>query len=369
MKTGHLLFFSLIVLFVASCSSGKKAFEKGEYYEAVAKAVQRLKQKPDHDKSKETLKNAYPLALQELEQEAQNMLASNEMFKHRNTIGVYQRINSLAELVKSSPAALGVIRTPKTYYPEIGQLKEKASEELYAAGIQSMLKATRHDSRQAFFYFKECESFVPRYKEALEMMTQSERDGTLNVLYEETTHSYWTSSANFIKRIDEIQFIDLIHKNAAVAQLDKKKFDLNMLVSILKYSEGKPVITKKEQEIIDSVKVGEKTVNNVKVPTYQKIKGKFISYEKKVESIGSISISIHDNKTGNIVFSEEFKGTGRWSGSWASCTGDSRVFNKNQKQTCEKREPEPDIDAMKKQAREQIDSDVYNRLSNFLKNY
>src|SRR5687767_8388115 len=101
MKTGHLLFFSLILLFIASCSSGKKAFEKGDYYEAVAKAVQRLKQKPDHDKSKETLKSAYPLALQQLEQEAENMLASNDMFKHRNTIGVYQRINSLAEIVKS----------------------------------------------------------------------------------------------------------------------------------------------------------------------------------------------------------------------------------------------------------------------------
>jgi hypothetical protein len=368
MKSVYLLLFSVLSILNA-CSSGKKAFEKGDYYEAVVKSVSRLKQKPDHDKSKETLKNAYPLALQMLEQDAQNMLASNDMFKHRNAIQVYERINSLAETVKSSPAALSVIRTPKTYYKEIGEFKVKASEELYAAGISSMLKATRHDSRSAYFYFKECEAFTPRFKEALEMMTQSEKDGTLNVLYEETNYNYWTSSAIFVKKIDDIQFIDLFHKNVAVGQLDKKTFDLNMLISIQKYAEGKPVITKKETEIIDSVKTGEKVVNKVKVPTYKKIKGRLITNEKKVQSSGTVSVTIHDNKTGNIVFTQDFEGTGLWSGTWSTCAGDDRVFTKNQKQACERGEPSPDSNFLKKQAKEEIDNQVYSRLSSFLKNY
>src|SRR4051812_42616665 len=112
MKTRYQI-CSIALLMVMACSSGKKAFEKGDYYEAVVKSVSRLKQKPDHDKSKETLRNAYPLALQAMEQNAQNMLASNDMFKYRNTIQVYNQINALAELVKSSPAALSVVKTPK----------------------------------------------------------------------------------------------------------------------------------------------------------------------------------------------------------------------------------------------------------------
>jgi hypothetical protein len=368
MKTGRLM-CSIAALVILACSSGKKAFEKGDYYEAVTKSVARLKQKPDHDKSKETLRNAYPLALQSMEQNAQNVLASNDMFKYRNTIQVYNQINALAELVKSSPAALTVIKIPKTYYQEIGEFKEKASEELYTAGIQSMVKATRKDSRQAYFYFKECESYVPRYKEALEMMTQSERDGTLNVLWDESVTSQWTSSANFIRDLDKIQFLDLIHKNTAVAQIDKKTFDLNMLVSIQNYSEASPKVTKSEQQLVDSVKVGEKNVNNVKTPIYEKVHGKYTNFEKTVLSRGTISVTLHDNKTGNIVFSQQFDGNGKWTGSWGSCSGDSKVFSKAQRQNCDKGEPSPDFNSMKKQAQDEIEKKIYTELSGFLSNY
>jgi hypothetical protein len=60
MKPRHLL--------IPDCGSlskrlflGQKAYERGDYYEAVMQAVNRLRQNPDHDKSKEALKNAYPL--------------------------------------------------------------------------------------------------------------------------------------------------------------------------------------------------------------------------------------------------------------------------------------------------------------------
>jgi hypothetical protein len=369
MKTLRLLTIYCCAVLLWACSSGKKAYEKGDYYDAVSKAVARLKQKPDHDKSKETLRNAYPQALQVLEQNAQNILASNDMFKYRNSIQVYNQINQLAELIKSSPAALSVIRTPKNYYTEIGEYKEKASEELYTAGIASMLKATRRDSRQAYFYFKECETFVPRYKEALEMMTQSEKDGTLNVLWEESSYDQWTSSANIIRSLDQIQFVDLVHKNVAVGELDKKTFHLNMLVSILSYNESTPKVTKSEREITDSVKVGEKVVDNVKVPTYQKIKGKYISYEKLIESRGRVAVVLKDPKTGNIVLSQEFEGTGKWSGSWGACSGDDRVFTKAQRQACANGEPSPDKNILRNQAKENVDKAVTARLSSFLRDY
>ena len=81
----RLLFWSLIVLLTA-CSSGKKAFERGDYYDAVVKAIGRLKQKPDHSKSAETLQSAYPLALEFYETQAKNEIASNTPFKWKNAI-------------------------------------------------------------------------------------------------------------------------------------------------------------------------------------------------------------------------------------------------------------------------------------------
>jgi hypothetical protein len=232
-----------------------------------------------------------------------------------------------------------------------------------------MMKGNRHDSRKAYYYFQECETFVPKYKEALEMMTKSEKDGTLKVMYEETAHSYWTTSANFIKSLDQIQFVDITNKNIAVQQMDNMNFDLNMLVSILDYTENAPKVTKKLQEITDSVKVGEKLVKGVKVPNYQKIKGTYITYEKVVQSAGRVAVTISDKKTGNIVFSQEFEGHGQWSGTWGACSGDSRVFNKAQKQNCDNGEPKHDANSLKNQAKQDLDKIVYNSLSSFLKDY
>ncbi|MFZ2907448.1 MAG: hypothetical protein WAZ98_14685 [Cyclobacteriaceae bacterium] len=59
--TRLLILFGIIAL--SACTSGKKAYERGDYYEAVMQAVNRLRQNPDHDKSKEALKMPIPWPL------------------------------------------------------------------------------------------------------------------------------------------------------------------------------------------------------------------------------------------------------------------------------------------------------------------
>ncbi|HPM32390.1 MAG TPA: hypothetical protein PLJ60_18795, partial [Chryseolinea sp.] len=75
MKSRRLLFLFLLIL--TACSSGKKAYEQGDYYSAVLQAVNRLRQKPDHEKSAEALRNAYPLAIERLQEQVNNEIASN----------------------------------------------------------------------------------------------------------------------------------------------------------------------------------------------------------------------------------------------------------------------------------------------------
>ena len=73
MKT-HLPVFVLIVL-LSACSSGKKAYERGDYYGAVSKAVKRLRQNADHDKSIDIVRDAYPHAIEYFESQARNEIA------------------------------------------------------------------------------------------------------------------------------------------------------------------------------------------------------------------------------------------------------------------------------------------------------
>ena len=86
MKIRLLLALISSVILFNSCTSCKSALEKGNYYDAVSLAVNRLRQKPDHKKSQEVLRTSYKLAVEYLESDAQNQIASNANYKWRNAV-------------------------------------------------------------------------------------------------------------------------------------------------------------------------------------------------------------------------------------------------------------------------------------------
>ncbi|MFZ6014550.1 MAG: hypothetical protein ACOYXT_29695, partial [Bacteroidota bacterium] len=109
MKFGRLLpVIVLITAILTACSSGKKAYERGDYYEAVLKSVGRLRQNPDHSKSLDALKNSYPLAVEYLEGQANNEIASNSNYKWKNAIQSYNMINNMYEQIKQCPGCMKV---------------------------------------------------------------------------------------------------------------------------------------------------------------------------------------------------------------------------------------------------------------------
>src|SRR5690606_9120771 len=116
-----LYYLSIFVFFTTafSCSSGKKAYESGNYAEAVLKSVNRLRKNPDHKKSKETLRKSYPLAIENLERSASEKLASLSPTKYTDALRTYEDINYLGEEIRRSPGALSVIPNPKSYKAKV----------------------------------------------------------------------------------------------------------------------------------------------------------------------------------------------------------------------------------------------------------
>lgn len=357
----------LIVLF--SCYSSKDFYNKGDYYTAVVKSVKSLKQNPSNKFSRETLQKAYPMAIKTMEEKSINLQISNDQFKSRTTLVMYQQMNVLYELINSSPAALEVIEQPKNYYKEIGEIREKAAEETYTAGIQSMMAGNREGSRRAYQYFNETTSYVSQYKDVVEMLCKAEDDATLRIVWAESGRGNWCSASPIISGIDNLPFVELLRQDDYVYSdnSEKKKVELEMNISSVSYSEGQPTTTSTSVEIVDSVKVGEKKVNNVMVPIMEAIKGTYTTFEKKIESEGVVVITILDRKTGSKVFERKFTGNGQWKGTWNKCAGDRRVFKSGQ--DCISFEPSPGMWHLEDQAEEQIQQEAKRTLTNLLANY
>src|SRR6267143_7267794 len=143
MRLRLLIGFIILITLIESCSSGKSAYKHRDYYTAVLEAVQRLRQNPDNKRSKEVLKLSYQAAVDFLNTDVQNQIASNASSKWKSVVQDYDRINSLYENIRTSPGALKVIPVPVNKYKELTVAKDSAAAECYTRGVEAMLKNTR----------------------------------------------------------------------------------------------------------------------------------------------------------------------------------------------------------------------------------
>jgi hypothetical protein len=361
MKYYYRALFSLTLL-LSACSSGKKAYERGDYYNAVLQAVERLRQKPDHEKSQEALRLAYPMAIDYLESQATSTIASDAPFKWKQAIGYYNQINNLNDQIKTSPAALKVIRTPVTKYSEIAELKKKAAEESYEAGIQAMMKNSRSGAIQAYYLFKEANDFDPGIKDVVELQYRAEYDGTLRIVYAQQVYrNEWVAVEPVINNL-RLPFTKFYTPEQA--ESEKVPVHQTLLIEVLGYTESRPATTKTETAHRDSVLV-DKTVGGKKVKVYEDVTGKSTMYEKRSSSQGQVRITIKERESDKQLMNTDFTGAGNWTGSWARCSGDNRAIPERIRRICSKSEPDPDNDAMLGQARKDVLTKVEASLSSF----
>ena len=156
-------FYLLAIVLLYSCSSGKKAYEQGNYYEAVIKAVNRLRSNPDHKKSRETLVSSYQPAVRWFEDDIQNKVASNDPYKWTAVVKDYTMINNLYNEINRSPGAKKVVPNPVSYFSELAEAKENAAGEQYNKGMELLALNTRESAKNAYYHFREADALSPGY--------------------------------------------------------------------------------------------------------------------------------------------------------------------------------------------------------------
>lgn len=350
MKSGRIL-IALSLLIALACSSGKKAYERGDYYEAVMKSVSRLRQNPDHSKSIEALKNAYPLAVEFYENEAKNEITSNSNFKWKNAIQSYNHINTLYEAIRQCPGCKHAVPNPKNYYAEIGPLKEKAADESYTAGIDALMKGNRNEAKKAYFNFVDVQNYVPGYKDVVEYLDKAKVEATLKVIVEQipVPARYNLSGGFFQDKVEEF-----LHSNYTESTFIKfytpeeaKVVNLPSADQVVRiqfddFSVGNSMLKEKEETVTkDSVRVGEAKVDGKVVPVYNTVKAKLTTYRKELTSNGLLSMIVVDAKTNGVLTHRKFNGEYVWVSQWARFNGDERALTDQQVKICKLREQQP----------------------------
>lgn len=184
LKPAYLYLFALIIIIGSSCSSGKSAYENGNYYDAVMTAANRLCRNPGHRKSSKTLCAAYPLALKYHDERVSIAITSNVEFKWREVVQQYTLLQSMYDQIQRCPGSSAVISKPISYQVKLADARQKAAEESYNAGIMALGMGDRANAKKAYYLFVNTNDFVPGYKDVSKRIEQALAMATIKVAVE-----------------------------------------------------------------------------------------------------------------------------------------------------------------------------------------
>lgn len=336
MKNGFSI-LGIIIILLASCSTGKKAFQKGDYFSAVLKAVERLKSAPENKNATEVLKEGYPMTIEWAQEEMDLILTSNSNFKWEQAVGLMRQVNQLSDEIRSTPAARKIISNPKTYTSELNMASEKAAEDRYNAGLAEMNINSRESARIAYEHFSIADQFVNNYKNSNELMATAKEIATLRVVVQAipvNTQRYRLSSEFFYNQVFEYLnnqfrpsgFVNFYSPNQAEKEKLKNP-DFVVDMEFFDFSVGNLSRTEKEETVEKSVKIESRDTTKVQYKTYT---AKLKTFTDKVYSGGTLRLRIIDPANDKLLMDELVPGSFTWVNDYAMFVGDKEALNNNQ---------------------------------------
>ncbi|MDO8927963.1 MAG: hypothetical protein Q7W54_03130, partial [Bacteroidota bacterium] len=160
------------VLLLNSCSTGKKSLQRGDYYDAIMKAANRLSSDPENRKAMQVVREGYPMAVAFYQEEIDQVLTGNDQFRWKRTLDIMQTVNRMSDEIRRIPAARSLVPSIKTYTSEMADVQNRAAQEFYDAGMDALSRQTREAAKQAYYHFLNADGLVRGFKDTKQKIFQ-----------------------------------------------------------------------------------------------------------------------------------------------------------------------------------------------------
>ena len=337
----YILIFISGIFLLNACSTGQKSLERGNYYDAVMKAVTRLSNDPDNRKASQVVQEGYPMAVAFYQEEIDQILTSNDPFRWKRTLDMMQTVNQMSEQIRRIPAARKLVPSPKIYTSEMTDVQNRAAQEFYDAGMDALSRNTRETAKQAFFDFQNADALVRGFKDTKQKMVQAKDLATLNVVVEQIpVNGKFEYSAQFFydnvfqmlnQNFQEKDFVHFFSPEEAENR--KLKYpDMVLRMGFYDFFIDRPQhfeeekILSREIEEKYQVKINkDSTVTRVRmVPK----KGKIKILTDQVGSGGLLELKAVEFQSQKIVFTDKIQGQFTWKNQYGIFVGDNEVLDK-----------------------------------------
>lgn len=379
MNKFYFLLFSAS-LFFAGCKSASKAYNRGDYADAVELGVKKLAKEPADAETRELVKSAYTYAVNQHEAAIRNLSNSTGDDRYEAILREYNRLQDLYETIQQSPAAAGYIN-PTDYSSYVQTYRNKAAETHLAAADRWMEQGTKKAYREAYneydkaLRFQNTTSIKQKRDEAYDLALTK----ILVVpIQNYGGYSYHTSYQlqqfqNDVMRTLSYNTNDNFTKFYSEWELQNKDFEPDQVLemNLGRMMIGRPYDQSSRREVSKEVVVKEIVYKKDSVvKQYATVRAIITSTRRTLLSEGDLYITIRDTK-GRVLWNDRFTGQHRWQTEFATFTGDERalsesdwaLINRNPNQNV------PREDEITAELYRQIQQDLSGRLRGYYSRY
>ena len=372
----YLLLLTASIFFI-SCKTATKAYNKGDYADAVEMGVKKLQKDPYDADTKDLVKSAYTYAVSQHEEAIRSLSNSTNENRYEAILREYSKLQDLYNTIQQSPVATNAVN-PRNYGDYVQTYRDKAADVHLENAEKWMDQGTKQAFRNAYNEYRT----ALRYRD--NMVIRTKRDEAYNSALTKVLvvpiQNYGGYSYNSSYQLQQFQnevmrtlannmsndFIrffsewDLQNKNLEPDQI--------LEMNLGRISIGQPYDQRTSREVSKEVVVKEIVYKaDSVVKQYGKVKATITTTKRTLLSEGELYLSLRDPK-GRTLWNDRFNGQHRWQTEFSTYTGDERALSDNDKALLNKN-PNPNNVPREEEIMNELYRQIQIDLSNRLRNY
>lgn len=348
--TRPIIVLLLPIILILSCVSAEKALDRGDYKDAVWKAVKKLKKSPKDSNAKKTLKRSYPLFVEKYREEIAVSANQRDPLRWEKVLKKYETLEEAYQQIRDTPAARRAV-SAISFSRDIYDTKEKVLEARYALGDELLATGDRADARKAYDHFEYILKKQDVYKDTNIRLEDAKEAATLFIAIAPIPSPGFRMESSIIafenelaeqlreqNNNDFIQYIEPANRFGIPAEA------IDQVVEIRFYDFRLGDTQQREQTFNrtrDDVATTEVNIGDSTVVTPIIVEAQVYCFTREIRSTGRLELEIIDNYTGRREERERFDATHTFTDIWGYFDGDSRALNPTDRDCLDRRNPPP----------------------------
>jgi tetratricopeptide (TPR) repeat protein len=336
-------FYSLLLLsffYLSACKTATKAYDRGDYNNAIELAIKKLQKDPSDGETKSLLQNAYRFAVDEHQDKIRILSNSTDEARYERIYNEYNYMQNLYEKLRQYPSLSFVKATDYLEYVET--YKEKAADVHYQKGLALMEDGEKDDYRRAYLSLKNALKYKSGDAGIRKKMEEAYDLAVVNIVVQPINEYFggnngYSYSGSYQMKNFETEIIRGLRNQTNnefvkfYSEWDARSRDIEpdelLDMRLGRMDIGRPYDQSQTRTVSKEVVIKEIVHKPDSVEkVYGKVQAQITTTRRTLVSTGDLHVTSRNAK-GLILWNDIFRGEHKWEVHFATYRGDERALS------------------------------------------